>query len=630
MLDATLQVRVRRKNPLIERKASDRPDEVGLTRSSFTNPWREAPPARGARPREALDDQPSGETTKEIERAEPERPRRDRRSLGVDPAVEQRRRRSPATGREPPPRRARAQPPSLGPSAVYLDDDATEIADHSPMSPDRAAALGAPLPRRKPGRPGVSRVSVNRADAPRIEGRRAEAARTEAPRTETPPRKRAIVAASGGGIHPVPRHLLGKWGTDAVGAAAQRAQIDRLDEALPEVRTRALKVVRGNLDQVEIDALDAALQGAFDDRGTDPSMSPKRSLEHLINERAYAELAAAEQAKLLKAIAPDPRDIATIKSAIALLKTGVAKKLRQGEREQLFEAFVALDSESRALIARIAARGLRGRSTFEDRDFYGVGAVTHLFQLASGRRLAPEMERAGLGRSRITSLVLGSLAHPARLPFEEAGDGVLGVLEFALADSSPAELMRLWLDLVGPDMRADLAGGVELDLEAAARSDLEISSRNTPFRLALAQLARRARPRRSAKVSADPFMMPGNLGFDADLIARALELLYGVPFTVAAGGPSALRHLERIDGDPSRLPPVFVSLLYSRGERLFLLDRIEDSTVFLRAPHGRSTKRRGAERIDPPRMVVDPEIGLESVPWDELEPTLGVALIPRT
>ena len=112
-------------------------------------------------------------------------------------------------------------------------------------------------------------------------------------------------------------------------------------------------------------------------------------------------------------------------------------------------------------------------------------------------------------------------------------------------------------------------------------------------------------------------------------VSRALALVYCVGFTVAAGAPTALRHLERAAADPQRVPPVFVTMLYDRGERMFLFDRLENGETFVRAPHGRSSKRKGAQRIDPLRIVDDPDRGLDKVSVEELKSLVGVALVPR-
>ncbi|MCK6549219.1 hypothetical protein L6R52_25475, partial [Myxococcota bacterium] len=428
----------------------------------------------------------------------------------------------------------------------------------------------------------------------------------------------------------VPRELLGKWGTDAVGAAHQRAHIARIDDALPDVRSPLLKALRSELAPDAIAALDRCLAGDFDEQRTEPSLSPKRSLEHLINEHAYNDLTLGERARVLAAIAPDPRDIATIKSAIAILKTGVARRLKVDERQQLFDVFAALEAETRALLARTAARALRGRSVLEDRDLGDTSLVTHLHGLLMPGSVSADVERLGMRRARVLVLLLGSLANPERLPFEEGGDGVLGMFEYALADCSPAELVRLWSCLVGPQMSVELAGEGQLELGARIRADqsLAFSSRETPLRVGLELLVALAHPR--GRADRGGFVMPGGHGVDADVVARALGCLYGVGFTVAAGAPSALRHLERASREPQRVPPVFITLLYDRGERLFLFDHFDEDGVVLRAPHGRSTKRRGNERSDPPRVVEDPDLGLDRISVETLKRSIGVALVPRT
>jgi hypothetical protein len=684
-LEETLQVRVRRKNPLIERKVTDN-EQFDTTLAVFDTPGETAPRpkspsgrkskagARGSiRPEreraanerkrvQPLFDDDSSETTQEFGdiqealRREAER----QKELEETPRKRRTRPRSP-TGKK----RARPPSPRRSVSGPHFDEDATEIADHPPLSPlveipdpaevkraspestnDARGRAGAdetdglqpidPLPGDKTpatGSPPAS-LSATMPEPPRLEsgesalldrGPRggASGARTIPARKLEPKPLAAEVAGA------VPRHLLGKWGTDAVGAAAQRANIARLDESLPQARSAALKMLRSELSREEIASLETALAGSHDERGVEPSLSPKRSLEHLINETAYNELTIEERARLLKAIAVEPRDISTTKAAIAILKTSVIKRLRLDEREKLFALFVALTSETRALLARLAARPLRGRSAMEDRDFKDVGLVTNLAELAMGAAIPAEMENAGVKRARVLTLVLSSIAHPERLPFEEGSDGVLSMLEFALADGAPAELLRLWRELIGQHMCAELAGQNEIDLGDRVRGPggVTFSSRDTPLRVALDQLAVLAHPRKSYEGTG--FMMPGGHGVDADVISRALSFVYGMSFTVAAGAPTAMRHLLRIETEPYRVPPIFVTLLYERGERVFIFDHIDASKVYLRAPHGRSTKRAGAQRSDPTRIVEDADAGIDSVTREELEKLVGVALIPR-
>ncbi len=124
--------------------------------------------------------------------------------------------------------------------------------------------------------------------------------------------------------------------------------------------------------------------------------------------------------------------------------------------------------------------------------------------------------------------------------------------------------------------------------------------------------------------------MPGGHGVDADVVSRALEALYGVGFTVVAGAAGALRHLERASREPDRVPPIYVSVLSERGERLFLFDHLENDWVYLRAPHGKSSKRPGTVRLEPTREVVDPDRSLDRIPLADFKANAGVALIPRT
>lgn len=426
----------------------------------------------------------------------------------------------------------------------------------------------------------------------------------------------------------VPRGKVGMGGTKGAGAAVRRQMIENADGALPPVRAPALKFVRAELDKHELASLDRALAGELDARATDGSMSPKRSLERLVNDREWNELIPKLRAKVLRPIAKDPGDLTTVKAAIALVKTAVVRHLPARDAELLLDVFANLGAEARAHLAQMAARRLRKRSVLEDRDVEDGGLVEHLHVMVTGKEFAGRVEAAGARRRKVANLVVGAIASPNRLSFEEGSDGVLSIIEFALAESSPAELLRLWRGLVSESLTAGLPGGGRLDLEPILEANPEFSGHQTPLRAALAALAELARP--SAKQRRPTFTMPGGHGIDADVCSRALEKIYGVGFTVAAGAANAKRHLERVGKDPQRTPPVFVSLLYDRGERLFLFDHLDDEYVYLRAPHGRSTKRRGAFRLDPRREVVDPDHGIDRVARKIFTRRVGVALIPRT
>ncbi len=555
-----MQVRVRRKNPLIERKITDLPGKAGTKAEIGTLLPEPVEPSM-------YDEDEGSETTQEFEIE-------DRNALleGLRSA----RKRVRSSGKKPP--RVRAASPKM-----YADEDATVVASEAPSMPKKIV--------------------------------------------QPPPR--VISGDAGASSGAIPRNMLGKWGTKAVGAAARKASVERKAKDLMPISHPALKQVRGELPGPVMATLIRILSGEMENRSIEASLSPKRALEHLINEVVFNELTLPERARVLVAIAGAPEDITTIKAAIALLKSGVARRFRPSERAKLFEAFIAFDPECRALLARLSARPLRNRSALEDRDYEDTGLVTHLHTLACGLQVAPAIARAGFRAEQIVTLVMSSCANPERLPFEEGADGVLSIIEFGLADCSPAELARLWIELVTGEMTARLAGEGELELGVKLRANpqLKFSARETPIRLGLEMLTALANPRRGGDRAA--FVMPGGHGVDADVISRSLALLYSVGFTVAAGAPTSARHLDRTTSDTQRVPPVFVTLLYDRGERVFVFDHLDEEHVYLRAPHGRSSKRKGGQRADPVRVVEDPELGLDKITRAEMTSAVGVALIPR-
>jgi hypothetical protein len=485
-------------------------------------------------------------------------------------------------------------PPTAPP--VQMDEDATEIADGPPPPPKDLIVVRAE-PKRRP------------AEKP------PEPAR---PRVEN--------------IEVVPRSRLVMRGTEGAAAIAAQAKIERLEEQMPTARHPALKPLRGRLSHEAISNLERALGGEFENRelGAAPH-SPKRSLEKLINLSAFTELEAADRARLLAALAQDPREVETIRSAQRLASSAILPRLSPRDRTTLLDLFSLLSPSDRAALAALAARGLHRASFLEDRDFEDTILISHLHALASAKKLAPPIERLGIKSEDVVALVLATLATPERIALEEGANGVLSVLEFGLADASPSECARLWRGLVTQDAAADLPTEGTLELgKYLGSTDMGPSpgSVDTPLRMGFDLLARLARPKGGLDRSA--FVMPGGHGIDADVLARALGYLYGVGFTVAAGSAAAWRHLERVHQDRYRVPPAFISLLYEGGERLFVFDHIEGGSVFFRAPHGTSTKPPGARRLEPDRQVEDPPQGLESVLTQSFKANVGVAIVPRT
>lgn len=644
--EETLQVRVRAKNPLIERKPSERDDSH--TAAGFDPPGRGDSVTVAEMPesvkRSIYEELEQTDRTEEIRAAAAElaeAPAKEPMMLEeTRELVMEERADPPPPPAQTPQRRAQKGKPkkkSAAPPAEWRGDSPTAPRPKAAALMDEDETIVALGPPQRAGDlEQAHRPDADSEEAPTFVPTPTGAGSSDVP-TQRPQAvvvKRSVPAPAQQEETPedpsfeldvVPRRMLGAPGTHGAGAEVQRQMVNRIDRELPAVAAPALKILRAELGADALQALDDALAGKYDHRAADGSVSPKRALEHLINEKSYNALTPKDRAKLLGSIADDPRDVATIKAGIAVLKTRLPERLRDHERSTMLDLFARLDTDGRASLAQVAARRLRGRSALEDKDLRDASLVDRLTELLDGGAVADQLRSRGVKRERMVALVLATLASPEKLPFEEGSSGVLSTLEFALADCSPAEYTRIWSELLSRFCTAELAGDAQLEL--GRRLEASGGLTTTPLRFALEQLPELAHPRGKKKRS--DFVMPGGHGVDADVVSRALALVYGVGFTVAAGPTTVLRHLERVPRDPQRVPPVFVSLLYERGERLFVFDHMEDGTVFLRAPHGRSSKRAGAFRTDPVRAVVDPERGLESVPFDDFEEWAGVGLVPR-
>ncbi|MBI4818186.1 MAG: hypothetical protein HY791_18125 [Deltaproteobacteria bacterium] len=428
-----------------------------------------------------------------------------------------------------------------------------------------------------------------------------------------------------------PRGAMALKGTKAAGAMAHKLHVDRMvDENMPATKVPALRLIAPHLARSTLGAIEETLLGHLESRREgDAAISPKRNLERLIHDAEFAALEPRAQAALLSTLAEDPADADAVKAIVKLVGSGVLSRVPGSERRLLLELLGALAPRNRRLLASIAERPLRRRTALEDHDVEDGSLVAALHSYLLGTELDPRIERAGLDRETATVLVLSTLAHPERLPFEDGPAGVLGIIEYALAEGSPAEWLRLWARLSSGELVADLPGRGSLDLgdRLATLGTPTFKDTETPLRQGLEIVAGLAHPRSGP--TREAFAMPGGHGIDADIVARSLGLIYGIDYSVFAGARAARRALESASPNPQRVPPAFISVLFEGGERLFIFDHLADR-LYLRAPHGTSTKPRGAVRLDPSRVVEDPSRGLESISNEELDQVAGVAITPRS
>ena len=412
---------------------------------------------------------------------------------------------------------------------------------------------------------------------------------------------------------PIPRSRWVASGTKAAGAELRRQKILR-DAELPDIRSGALKLYTGAVSADHLHRLDAIISSdGDDDHDLGRLMSSAEPLLALLEDRAFVELPLEDRAELLTTVAENDDDLTTVKVAHTLARSGVLNRLSGLGRKHLHRIFRDLDTGDRVRLARLAARKASSGSVLVEVDARGVFLVDHLRALFDGGEIDPWWSTQGLQPKAVASLVLGTLAHPARISPEEGADGVVAALEFCLADRLPAELARLWRGLLCGDLR--LLGGDRVD-SALLRQHL---SRPTPIRDLLALL-----PELLAKRSG--FVTGSEQRLDPDALSAVLKPLFGAAYVAVAGAATAERRLRALDAE--RPGPAFVSMLSERDERLFVFDRFEAEHVLVRAPQGRSAKRTGNERSAPRRTVVDPEAGLDRIDLKTFQEAVGIALVP--
>jgi hypothetical protein len=110
------------------------------------------------------------------------------------------------------------------------------------------------------------------------------------------------------------------------------------------------------------------------------------------------------------------------------------------------------------------------------------------------------------------------------------------------------------------------------------------------------------------------------------VVAKSVEQVFGARATLVVEPSAILRRLAQLEELPTR-PPIVISLLTDHGEQLFAWRGQAEHGARVASPQGR---RKGAlaPRLDPPRRVIDPALGLDEIPLELFEERLGLALFP--
>lgn len=345
--------------------------------------------------------------------------------------------------------------------------------------------------------------------------------------------------------------------------------------------------------------LDRIFSGQAEGPEGDGRASPKRSLEALTAEASFQRLGLDARVALLRGVIAHPEDATTAKSALALVKTRALELVAPGEANALLETWSRLAPESMVLLARIAARNARDRGAVEDRDRNGTGLLTHLSQLVAA-------ESRALDGAWVRP-VLATLAHPGKLPIGRGLVGALRTIEFLLAQQQPAELARLAVDAASPARLLRFAGGLRAVLEAAEDTAEDwlfdaLTALSGPLDIDLKDVRPRLR---------------------AGDVLQIAEQVFGHSYEETDA--------DRLLGErPPASGPTLVSVYtQATGERVFALDSATSEHVYLRSPHGRSEKQKGARRNHPTRTVVDAERHVDAMDRNSFERDFCWGIRPR-
>ncbi len=277
----------------------------------------------------------------------------------------------------------------------------------------------------------------------------------------------------------------------------------------------------------------------------------------------------------------------TVPSQVAAFaKTMGLSKTQLGQVDTLLKGAT---KETATLLGALLEKAPEVLSTV---DGNGKTALENLSRLAQ-QPLNPKIA-GDTNKGELLASVLRDIVNPNRIDQGDAPTCTVTSMQFELVTDEPAEYTRLIADLSGPDGRAKMRGGSNLELEsgdAGARDGRSISG--ALFQTAAmefgngrdAQFDPYAGKSVNAKTGAE------QRGLKPAQQTQVLRQLFGVNyesknFLTEAEGAKALEKLRTVDTRGAQNRPIILQLDQGDFNHAVTFERISEQRVFFRDPYG--------------------------------------------
>ncbi|MDY7227513.1 hypothetical protein [Hyalangium rubrum] len=305
------------------------------------------------------------------------------------------------------------------------------------------------------------------------------------------------------------------------------------------------------------------------------------------------------------------------------------KSLSTEQQKQALEVFDTMDAAGQRNMVDLAERQVNGKTALLDTDTTGKTLLSNLHQIAT-QPMPQSFADAGVTRESLLGSITQEASNPGQINQHDRGTCTVTSMQYMLNSSNPAEYMRLMAGLTSESGEVKLANGDTLSRDKdsiAMDSATDRSSSERLFQSAMMQYAKGGDEDDYSNVA------DKDEGLDAGEQEDALEGLFSKGFDNESGsmwnftpGEEEVLNLlkERSPQD------TYIRMKWGEGKEgghAVVVDRVENGRVYFRNPHGPGGTQ-GDKLEDPPRIVEDPNTGIQSMSEEDFLKWVKSAMVP--
>lgn len=305
------------------------------------------------------------------------------------------------------------------------------------------------------------------------------------------------------------------------------------------------------------------------------------------------------------------------------------KALSPEQQQQALEVFDTMDAAGQRNMVALAERQVNGKTALLDTDTTGKTLLENLHQIAT-QPMPQSFADAGVTRESLLASITQEASAPGQINQHDRGTCTVTSMQYMLNNQNPAEYMRLMAGLTSESGEVKLANGDTLrrDQDSIAfDSATARSSSERLFQSAMMQYAKGGDEGDYSNVA------DKDEGLNAGEQEKALQALFSRDFDNEDGsiwnftpGEEEVLNLlkERSPED------TYIRMKWGEGKEgghAVVVDRVENGRVYFRNPHGPGGTQ-GDRLEDPPRVVEDPNTGLQSMSEEDFLKWVKSAIVP--